>query len=579
MQESPLEWVKAQGFEFEVEGSQLVFAECPICHAKDKKFYMNIKTGLWDCKHLNKHGTLQLKSSGNMFTLKKILGLTSEVIAATDPKFKPLGQEYWVMVDKSHERLMTTPHMLAILTTEWRITEDTVRKFKMGIKEDENHQWWLLIPHYVDQGKGPELFNIKYRSWFGDKKDFRRVKDAASVLFNESILYLPEKPSTVILCEGEKDMIVSDDAGVQGVIGMTGGAGTLLPRWYDLLEPIEDIVIAYDGDIAGSDGVRKLISRFGVHRCRVAKLPPGKDLADICSEQGPEALRKIIRDAKHPDIPSVASVGDVLFDDVTTEPVQTIPTFSHSTNKVLNGGVSGGQLVVLTAPPKIGKTTFSLKMAHHWSMLGMAGLFYCIEMPMNKIAPMVAGMHYGSGRNVGKLEKYLFRQDADLPLYLGFDSNVTTESLIQTFKDAHTRFGLQYIMFDNIHYMVRSISGDGGKVEAMENAFKALKMLTIELDIPIVCIAQPKKIDVKRGADMNYYDVAWTGSAASDADTILIVHRDRSEDSDRSFSDKMLVKADAGRFTQGGRTFIQYREKHLSFAELTPGELLLLGND
>lgn len=572
--DSPVEFVKAQGWEYRVQGDQLVVKVCPVCGAPDDKFYMNAKTGMWDCKHLNKHGALGEKTQGNMHTLRKIMGLTHEVAAASDDKFKPLDFTYQSMVEKAHARLLGREDMLQVLMDEWDISRDTIKYFQLGVKERFDMPW-LLIPHFVDvfDGKGPQLYNIKFRSWFGYEKKFSRVTGGASVLFQETLLHSGDMKHAK-LCEGEKDAIVAWDRGYKDVIGMTGGAGTLLSRWYDLMEPLEDIIVAYDGDIAGDEGTQKLIQRLGVHRVRVADIPAGFDVADIVHKKGEKVLDDIFSNAKHPDIPSIAAAGDVLYDMITTEEPPMLATFSPNVNKILNGGIRAPQLITLTAPPKIGKTTFALALAYQFAMAGIPSLFYCIEMAMQDVSKMVAGMHYGVGRNVGKVEQYLFKTDANIPLYLGFQGAIEPDVLVQTFKDAYARFGLGFIVFDNIHYLVRNIGGTQGKVEAMENTYKAFKLFTIEVGVPVCIIAQPKKINVSRGADMNYYDVAWTGAAASDSDTIIIVHRDRSDESDRSFSDKMMVKTDAGRFTQGGRTYLQYREKHMSFRDMSIGEQL-----
>lgn len=580
MSENPIEWVEQQGFEYTIDGTQLILKKCPVCHADDSKFYMNAKTGLWDCKHLNKHGVVGAKTHGNLFTLKRILGLTKDTAAAAanDSALEPLSFEYEEIATTSHARLMEeNPSMLRVICDEWGITEDSLKRFTIGIRQDATGKWWITIPHYVNTGTERRLYNLKYRSWFGEPKDFRRIKGAASVLHGQSILYTNPPPKSIVLTEGEKDRMLAMQAGVENVIGMTGGAGTLKAEWYDLMEGAEDIVIAYDGDVAGTDGVQKLISRFGIHRCRVAALPAGKDIADVYREEGPERVCTLIAQAARPAVPTIAAVSDLLLNDVIVEEDERIPTFSPSVDKIFNGGVGKAQLIVLTAPPKVGKTTFSMRLAIHWSLQGMPGLLYCIEMLPTLLARIAAGVYWGTGRDIGALEKVMFKQQADLPLYLGYDSNLTVEVLLQTLRDAHARYGLEYIIFDNIHYLVRSLGGESSKVELMEAAFKGFKVLANELNIPIICIAQPRKIDVRKGGgkDMNYYDVAWTSSAASDADTICILHRDRSDEQERSFAKEMLCKVDAGRYTQGGRTYLTYREYYADFTEMTPAEITL----
>jgi len=572
--DSPLDFVKDQKWEHRMEGDQIVVKECPLCHSDDFKFYMNVKTGMWDCKHLNKHGG-NLKSHGNIHGLRKALGLTSDVkTAAVDEKFRPLGYSEHNMVEQAHLRLIGNPMYKQTLMDEWNITEEAIRHFKLGIKQRHDNRMWLVQPHFVDigDGEGERLYCIKYKTWFGEKKEFARETGAASVLLNESLLHSKEPIKQVVLCEGEKDGIVAWSNGVKNIIGMTGGAGTLKGRWFDLLERVEEIIVAYDGDIAGAEGTQKLIQRLGVHRVKIAEIPAGEDVADVVAKYGPERLQTILRSAKLPEIPNVHSIADVAMSMLTTDPPPVIPTYSMRLNDILNGGFRSPQLITLTAPPKIGKTSFAMSLGLDFACRGIPTLNYCMEMSEEDITTMACGMYLGVGRNPTKADYWAFTQEASLPLFLGFKSSITVEALMQTFKDAYSRYGLGMIIFDNIHYLVRNVSGREGKVEAMENAYKSLKIITIELKIPIIVIAQPKKINVSKGADMNYYDVAWSSAAASDSDTVVILHRDRSQDSDRSFSQSMMVKTDAGRFTQGGRAFMQYREKHVSFRDLSYGE-------
>ena len=571
--DNPLDFVKDQHWEYKMVGEQIVVKECPLCKSDDWKFFMHPKTGKWDCKHLNKHHAASLKPCGNIHGLRKALGLTSDVKAAVDEKFRPLGYSENNLVNNSHMRLLGSPMHLQVLMDEWHISEEAVRYFKLGIRENEYGKMQLVQPHYVDinDGEGMQLYNVKFKSWFGDPKSFNRITGAASVLLQEGILHA-KRIKKVILCEGEKDAIVAWSAGFRNVIGMTGGAGTLTNRWFELFEHLEEIIIAYDGDAAGEEGTQKLIQRLGMHRVKVCNIPNGMDVADIVAAEGPERLREIINAAKFPDIPNVTSIADVAMNMITTDPPPIIPTYSPRFNDVLGGGIRSPQLITLTAPPKIGKTSFSMSLAVDFASRGVPTLNYCMEMSEEDVTTMAVGMYLGVGRNPTKADYWAFRNEANIPLYLGFKSAIDVPALIQTFKDAYTRFGLGLIIFDNIHYLVRNIPGREGKVEAMENAFKSMKVATIELKIPIIVIAQPKKINVSKGADMNYYDVAWTGAAASDSDSIVILHRDRSQDSDRSFSQNMMVKTDAGRFTQGGRAYMQYREKHVVFRDLNYGE-------
>lgn len=562
--DSPLEFVQQQGWKYRLVRNQINLEFCPICGKGEWKFFINAENGMWDCKHLNAHTEKNCK--GSLVKLRRLLGLTLDV-AGKNERPMPLGYSEVNIVNIAHQTLMENPTRLADLISEWNIDEEAVRRWHLGLWIDQSGEW-LTIPHYI----GDKPYNIKFRSWFGFEKKFHRVSGASSVLLNEDLLLQDEKPKTVVLCEGEKDAIVSMWAGIQNVVGMTGGAGTLTDRWYKLLEPVEEIYVAYDGDNAGKEGTQTLIKRLGMSRVKVVKLPDGKDCADVVKEQGPLALQELFSQAKKAANSVLVKYEDILFESITLEDVPALPTFSPSVSRILNGGSRGGQLITVTAPPKIGKTSFCLTWALHTAgVLNTPSCYWCNEMSPKLLSEMVACMQTGCGRNPTRADLFIAKQMThELPLYFGFDANAQVDVIIQTFRDAFKMYGIRQFFFDNIHFMVRSAES---KVQAMEDAVKAFKSFAMETDSHVILIAQPSGHGGKRGADMNYYDIAWSSSFASDSDTIMVIHRDRLMDTENSFAEQMMVKVDAGRHTAGGMTYLNFYAPQLQFSDYSKAEL------
>ena len=566
--DSPLEFIQAQEWKYRLtdNGKEIQVETCPICHKGEWKFSMNRQTGMWNCMHINTHAGKNVK--GSLVRLRKILGLTLDVQSDSAPMM-PLGYTECRIVELAHADLMSNPVKLSELLDEWSITEADVRKWQLGNFRDNSNHEWLVIPHFV----GGKLYNIKYRSWFGLPKTFRRVNGAASVLLNEDALTQEKPPEAVLLCEGEKDAFLAMSAGCPiPAIGMTGGAGTLLERWYNLLENVETIYAAYDGDKAGSEGTQNLIKRLGSGRMRIVPMPAGKDIADVVKEQGPQAFLDLFRKAAEPAEKIVSHISGILDEMMVAEDKQAIPCFSKNITHILNGGAKGGQVIVLTAPPKIGKTTFSVMWCLYVaSVLKIPSLLWCVEMPKADLAKYVISARFGTGRAITKADVWMMRQrSAELPLYFGYDGNTTIEVLTQTFRDIFRTKGVRCFVFDNIHFMVRNAEN---KVTAIEDAMKSFKMLAMDLDVPIVLIAQPSGAGGKKGANMNYYDIGWSSSFASDADTICIMHRERVVDTENSFSDKLMFKVDAGRYTPGGTTYLQFFESMCQFRDYSHNEI------
>jgi replicative DNA helicase len=388
-------------------------------------------------------------------------------------------------------------------------------------------------------------------------------------------------PESVLLCEGEKDAILAIQSGFANAVGMTGGAGTLSERWYTLLERIPRIYVAYDGDGAGETGTDKLVRRLGAHRVRIVSIPSGMDVADVVKAFGPEDLLRRIQEAHEPRIKAVDKYADVLRQSILEEETKSIPTPYSSLNRLLGGGVEPGHLITVTAPPKIGKTSFTLTWASYWaSILDIPTLYWCVEMTSKKLAQYLVSIQFGVGRKPTKAQQFsALRQLDNSNMYLGFESKATPESLIQTFSDCYHRFGIGAFFFDNIHYMVRSHTGGTEKALAIENMVKEFKTFAIEYKVPVVIIAQPTKTDMKKGANLDYTGIGWSGAFASDSDAIIILHRDRVADTGEAFKPQMMVKVDASRESSGGVTFLQMYEHSLQFKEMSRNETMcLIGN-
>jgi len=76
----------------------------------------------------------------------------------------------------------------------------------------------------------------------------------------------------IIIVEGEPDAIILLQAGYENVVGLTCGARTFKPEWYDLLKDKKKLWLALDcadGEVAR---LQKRTSIFGIHLDRLAHI-------------------------------------------------------------------------------------------------------------------------------------------------------------------------------------------------------------------------------------------------------------------------------------------------------------------
>jgi 5S rRNA maturation endonuclease (ribonuclease M5) len=103
--------------------------------------------------------------------------------------------------------------------------------------------------------------------------------DNCAVLYNINKVDIT-RPLVVV--EGYIDALSVIESGYTNVVSIPGGAEDT--NWiefnYDFLEHIDDVILWFDNDRAGQEGISKVISRLGEYRCRIVK-PSKEDEDDV----------------------------------------------------------------------------------------------------------------------------------------------------------------------------------------------------------------------------------------------------------------------------------------------------------
>jgi DNA primase len=106
------------------------------------------------------------------------------------------------------------------------------------------------------------------------------------------------KADHAIICEGQIDMIMVFEAGLQNVVA---GQGTAFTEHHAkmLKRVCNEVILCFDSDNAGREATEKafrILSPQGIS-VRVAALPQGEDPDSLIRKEGADALRTIITDA------------------------------------------------------------------------------------------------------------------------------------------------------------------------------------------------------------------------------------------------------------------------------------------
>lgn len=570
--QSAIEYIQEKGFEHRVQSRQAVLKVCPFCGDENYHFYVDQNEGPFFCHKCNK--------KGNLITLKKHFGdnpgngKQEETILPAFQKPKPKAPNPG-FAEKYHQALLKQPETLKYLHDRG-INQDSIDRFKIGFYQ-KNGTSFISIPHF----QNGQLQNIKFRSLPPAEKTFRRIPDCKSILFNTDAV--KKYSDSIIITEGELDAITLIQAGLENVVSGTTGAGSFGPDWIGLLKPVKKIYLAYDADAAGQDGARSLAKRLGYNRTFNIELPPGQDVNDFFQSNGVDEFKELFHQAKPFDLPGVYSINRAI-EFLITEKQRLkgndagIKTPWPKVDQLIKN-FGPGDLIILSAPPKTGKTTFALNIATDAAMDGNAILFYCLEMRAERLAlKVLQSTHRKEQFTVQEIEK--IRKDFEgFPLYFGHSfKKQKLDDIVDAIREAIKRYDLKLVVFDNLHFLIRSISNVN---EELGQAVQAFKLLAEEMEIPIIAIAQSRKRETG-GKDeiMRADDIKYSNAVHADCDMMIIMHRARvaskPEDIDKdNFTGKTesldpitLIRIEAHRYGAGGETLLYYHGEYSKFDEM-----------
>jgi twinkle protein len=364
---------------------------CPQCHhqrkhRQDRSLSVEVEAGHWVCHNpecawhsgLGVEGRERMRGrTQNVETVTK----TGQPDAGTTLIAHPVSPQQSPAPSATPRDLPPELHSWASawLLEQRGIQHPFAEKFSLRSSEYAHKgtgelKQCIHFPYFVD---GRHV-NTKHRTL---PKSFSQESGTARSLYNIDAC---EEAGTIIVTEGELDVIACAVAGWEAAVsapdgaGKSGGAFTAFdePKAQRLLGEARRIIIATDGDEPGRLYGDALTERFGAHRCWRVEWPTGcKDANDVLVQLGAATLDGLLEHASPVPLPGVRplsahrdSVYD-LYEHGFAPGISTgWPTFDHLWRPV------EGELVIVTGYPGHGKTSWlnhllvNLSYANDWSV-------------------------------------------------------------------------------------------------------------------------------------------------------------------------------------------------------------------
>ncbi len=218
--------------------------------------------------------------------------------------------------------------------------------------------------------------------------------------------------------------------------------------------------------------------------------------------------------------------------------VTGIPTGWIELDK-LTSGLHENQLIILAARPAMGKTAFALNLATYVAInTNKTVAYFSLEMGADQLANRIIsslGQIEGSKLMNGNLLNNDWKritaaqsQLSNAKLYISDDVSVTVGDIKSKCRRLATSTdGLDLVIID--HMQLLSMGGNYGnnRQAEMTDISRSLKKMAMELNIPIVALAQLSRgVESREDKRPKMSDLRESGSIEQDADIVALLYRD-----------------------------------------------------
>lgn len=207
----------------------------------------------------------------------------------------------------------------------------------------------------------------------------------------------------------------------------------------------------------------------------------------------------------------------------------------------LNGGFTPGQLIVLGARPSVGKSALMNKIAVSAARKEKNVGIISLEMNNTEIAARLASLQ--TETSFGIIYRNLFQDEDEhrifydritqrainLPIYVSDKTKVDVNEIKAKATKLKHRHGLNLLIVDYLQLVDSQTNKNYNREQEVARISRGLKLLAMELEIPVIVLCQLNRAVTHRKAKERYpqlSDLRESGAIEQDADIVMMLHRD-----------------------------------------------------
>ncbi len=203
----------------------------------------------------------------------------------------------------------------------------------------------------------------------------------------------------------------------------------------------------------------------------------------------------------------------------------------HLDEKLDEGGIGRGEVFVISAPTSCGKSQLALNIVLRAAVQDNkpVGIF-SFEMPTEQLTKRMA--QTASAVNLRRFRDQVASEEDKLKVYTSLEkiqkAPIYTEHYVRNVDELRSKarsmkrkYGIEALVIDYLQlipYDTKMSKNDG-----VSFISHAIKQLAIELNIPIILLAQVNREGAKRDSGLSIHDLRDSGDIENDADVILLM--------------------------------------------------------
>lgn len=226
-----------------------------------------------------------------------------------------------------------------------------------------------------------------------------------------------------------------------------------------------------------------------------------------------------------------------------------IPT-GFSTMDAATSGLQKGQLIVIVAPPKTGKSTLALQIAINAQLQGHTPMFYSFEMSNSEqvsryysMRARISHKRLMTGTLTPDEEKTYYKIVDSIPNYrdkfwfIDSSGGQTVSGIASKIQNKNP----DIVFIDGTYLMIDEQTGESNTPQALTNITRSLKRLAQKVNKPIVISTQVLEWKMRKG-QVTADAIGYSSSFHQDADVIFGLQRE-----DEAVDDTRLLRVIASR--------------------------------